>query len=445
MGNKLKPYEVYKETEYDWLGPVPSHWQEHTVRSITKLSSERNGTRDDLELLSVYREYGVIRKSSRDDNHNVESQDLSNYKFVDVGYLVLNKMKMWQGSLGVSKYKGIVSPAYIVCRLLGDLNSDYVHYLMRSAKFKTIYNRISYGVRVGQWDMRYDDFKNIKLFLPPIAEQNQIVKYLDNQLEKINKFIKVKKELIAVLKEQKQAVINDAVTRGTRFDINYKQSSISWIKEIPEHWEFRALKRLTSTKMSDGPHETPVFVDKGVPFVSAEAVYNGKINLDSMRGYISEEDHRKYCEKLKPQRNDIFIVKSGSTTGKSCIVDFDEEFSVWSPLALVRSNEENDPYFLFYAINATYFQEQVQDKWSFGTQPNIGMGILQNLLIATPPLDEQQSIVQFLNNEIERIDSIIEAYEKEINLINEYRVTLISEVVTGKYDVRYVENQNQHI
>jgi type I restriction enzyme S subunit len=131
MNNELRPYDKYKETEYDWLENIPKHWQQLTIRSITELSNERNGERNDLELLSVYREYGVIKKSSRDDNHNVESQDLSNYKFVDKGYLVLNKMKMWQGSLGVSKYKEIVSPAYIVCKLVGDFNFTYINYLLR--------------------------------------------------------------------------------------------------------------------------------------------------------------------------------------------------------------------------------------------------------------------------------------------------------------------------
>jgi type I restriction enzyme S subunit len=110
----MKRYIEYKSTKYDWLPQVPIHWVKKTIRSITELSSERRGNRQ-ATLLSVYREYGVIKKSSRNDNHNVESEDLSGYKIVRIGDLVLNKMKMWQGSLGVSEYDGIVSPAYIVC------------------------------------------------------------------------------------------------------------------------------------------------------------------------------------------------------------------------------------------------------------------------------------------------------------------------------------------
>ena len=324
MDSNLKPYEEYKETEYDWLGSVPRHWKEQTVRSITKLSSERNGNRDDLELLSVYREYGVIRKSSRDDNHNVESQDLSNYKFVDSGYLVLNKMKMWQGSLGVSRHRGIVSPAYIVCKLIGDLNHEYIHYLMRSAKFKTIYNRISYGVRVGQWDMRYDDFKNIKIFLPPIAEQNQIVKYLDYQLAKINKFIQAKKKLIAVLKEQKQAIVNDAVTKGIAQNVKMKPSGIELLEEIPEHWEKVLCKRLLTTLTDYTANGSFGDLAKNVSYLDSGyarivRLTDLRTNLSNKGVYVSEHAYN-YLRKSALFGGEFLIANVGAYSGYACIM-----------------------------------------------------------------------------------------------------------------------------
>ena len=116
--------------------------------------------------------------------------------------------------------------------------------------------------------------------------------------------------------------INEAVTKGLDPNVKMKASGIEWLGDVPEHWEVTPLKRILEVKMTDGPHETPAFLDYGLPFVSADAVQDGKLHLKRMRGYISQEDHKKYCEKIKPQINDIFIVKSGSTTGKSCIVDF---------------------------------------------------------------------------------------------------------------------------
>jgi len=166
-----------------------------------------------LPLLSVYRDYGVILKSSRDDNPNPEGQDLSAYKVVNPGDLVLNKMKTWQGSLGVSTHLGIVSPAYIVCALREDVNPRFIHYLLRSNPYVYEYNRISYGVRVGQWDMRYDEFKRIPVFLPPSREQEQIAAFLDRRINELTRLISRYRQLVGVaarsLAEKKKSLLHE--------------------------------------------------------------------------------------------------------------------------------------------------------------------------------------------------------------------------------------------
>lgn len=351
MEKRLEPYENYKDTEYDWLGKVPSHWEKVTVRSITKLSNERNGNRNDLELLSVYREYGVIKKASRNDNHNVESQDLSNYKFVDKGYLVLNKMKMWQGSLGVSKYRGIVSPAYIVCKLVGELNFDYIHYLLRSPQFKTIYNRISYGVRVGQWDMRYDDFKNIKLYLPPLKEQAHIVKYLESQLSKINQFIKIKKKIIAALKEQKQFVINQAVTKGLNPNTKMKPSDIDGIEETPAHWRKWRFKNIVSINGRIGfrgyTQADIVGEREGAITLSPGNIKDNKLNLSNL-AYISWDKYYESPEIIVEQ-NDIILVKTGSSFGKAVLIkDVDYPMTINPQLVVLKRCKVIPSYFEGY-------------------------------------------------------------------------------------------------
>ena len=198
---RIKHWGFRKMTEYtdtglESLGSIPSHWEKCSIRAITRLRNERG--RPELPLLSVYRDYGVILKSSRDDNRNPEGQDLSTYKVVHIGDLVLNKMKTWQGSLGVSEFKGIVSPAYIVCALREDMNPRFIHYLLRSDPYVYEYNRISYGVRVGQWDMRYDEFKRIPLYLPPTPEQEKIVAFLDARLNELFQLISRYRQLVGV-------------------------------------------------------------------------------------------------------------------------------------------------------------------------------------------------------------------------------------------------------
>ena len=168
MSVTLKPYPEYKDSGVLWLGNIPAHWQQFPLRGFTRPKSLRG--RPDLPLLSVYRDYGVIPRASREDNHNPEGADLSTYKVVSPGDLVLNKMKTWQGSLGVAEHAGIVSPAYIVCNLVGPLHGPFLHHLLRSRPYIDHYNRLSFGVRISQWDMRYDDFKQIPVHIPPLDE-----------------------------------------------------------------------------------------------------------------------------------------------------------------------------------------------------------------------------------------------------------------------------------
>jgi len=209
----MQRYESYKSSDADWLGDVPTHWDVQPLRAVTALKSDKN--RPELPVLSVYREYGVILKDSRDDNHNATSLDTSAYKVVKPGDLVVNKMKAWQGSMGVSAHDGIVSPAYITCATRADrVRPQYLHYLLRSSPLIGVYNSLSYGVRVGQWDMHYEDFKQIPIPLPPQEEQERIVAFLDQKTAEIDEAIAKKERLIELLNEQKSIVTNHAVTRG---------------------------------------------------------------------------------------------------------------------------------------------------------------------------------------------------------------------------------------
>jgi len=163
-------------------------------------------------LLSVYRDHGVVPKSSRGGNHNVESEDLSSYQLVRTGDMVMNKMKAWQGSIALSDFRGIVSPAYFVYRPTQEFNRKYFHYLMRSAPYIAEYNRISKGVRIGQWDLDPTYFRTTPLIVPPVDEQRQIADFLDRETEEID-FLKPKAEsVILLLKERRQALISAAVT-----------------------------------------------------------------------------------------------------------------------------------------------------------------------------------------------------------------------------------------
>ncbi len=211
----------------------------------------------------------------------------------------------------------------------------------------------------------------------------------------------------------------------------YQDAQSKWLDSIPNHWVECRLKQIVSERVTDGPHETPKFEDEGVPFLSAEAVKERQLDFSRRRGFISRELHEVYSKKCLPRRGDIFMVKSGATTGALAMVETDEEFNIWSPLAVVRSNKsEAADRFVFYSMQADFFQRSVQLSWSYGTQPNIGMGVIENLYIARAPLEEQIQIAKFLDYETAKIDALIEKQQQLIALLKEKRQAVISHAVT---------------
>ena len=410
----------YSKDNLAWLGKIPDHWQVSKLRQILSPFSEKN--HPDMPLLSVVREKGVIIRNveSKEENHNYVPDDLSNYKLVKQGQFTMNKMKAWQGSYGVSKYDGIVSPAYFVFNLKCDINRDFFNAAIRSKAYVNYFGQASDGIRVGQWDLSMARMKDIPLLVPPREEQDQIVRFLDWKVSSINKLINIKHKEISELNESLNTKLRDVLL------------SVPNVKEVP-------LKRICSVPMTDGPHETPTFVDSGIPFVSAEASHDGRIHLDECRGFITREQHEVYCQKVRPHKNDIFIVKSGSTTGKTVMVDFDEEFSIWSPLALVRCNNLAMPRYVFFYCTSVMFQKQVRDNWSFGTQPNIGMGVLENLRLPLPEIEEQRAIVDTLDAYWSKVLQVKCNLKKQIEEFQSLKTRIIADAVTGKIDVRSIE------
>ncbi|WP_010116911.1 restriction endonuclease subunit S [Acinetobacter sp. P8-3-8] len=210
----------------------------------------------------------------------------------------------------------------------------------------------------------------------------------------------------------------------------YRNTDNQWIDQIPSHWSVSALKHVLATPMTDGPHETPIFVDDGVPFVSAEAVSSGKIDFNKIRGFITSDDDKRFSQKYKPKLHDVYMIKSGATTGVTAIVETEKDFNIWSPLAAMRCKQSFEPYYLLNYLRSDPFQKSVQLSWTFGTQQNIGMSTLENLPVCIPPLAEQRKIASFLSYETAKIDSLIAKQEKLIELLKEKRQAVISHAVT---------------
>lgn len=431
----MKRYPTYREAGIPWLAVLPLHWD--TARSDRLFHIRREAPLDGDEVVTAFIDGTVTLR------RNVKETGLKNalleqgWQRIYTGDVAISGMNAHLGGIGVSDSTGKCSPVYLVLVPTQNVNARYLSHVLRLCAHSGFLRSVVQTIRFNSADLNADDLKLLRVPCPPRTEQDVIVAFLDRKLAEIDRFIAAKDRLITLLKEQKAAIVNRAVTYGLDPDAPGKSSGIGCLGEIPAEWRKLPLKRCVRTKITDGPHETPEFLDAGVDFVSAEAMQNGRIDFNRRRGFISHELHELYCRKCRPMRDDIFMCKSGATTGKVVIVDTNHEFSVWSPLALIRVDRRMVlPHFMFLTLQAEYVQQQVQTNWSYGTQPNIAMSDIERLYVALPPLNAQQAILEHVGQATTKIVDAVERAEREIELIREFRTSLIADAVTGKVDVR---------
>ena len=406
----LKPYPSYRPSGVEWLGDVPAHWEVKKLRSVLTELTERN--QPDWPLLSVVRERGVILRdlTNMDENRNFIPDDLTNYKVVHKGQFAMNKMKAWQGSYGVSKHDGIVSPAYFTFDI-SDVTGDYFHVAVRSKIYVPFFAQASDGVRIGQWDLSQVRMREIPFLVPPLAEQATIVRYLDQADDRIRRYISSRERLIELLEEYRQAVIHYAVTRGLDPDMRLKPSGVEWLGDVPAHWEVRRLKTLCSLKSGDGITAMSIEPTGEYP------VYGG----NGLRGYTSNYTH---------DGNYVLIGRQGALCGNIHIA----RGQFWaSEHAVVASLSTGYVLEWFAAI----LDMMNLNQYSIAAaQPGLAVERVLNLSLPVPSLREQAHIARYIERETANIDVAIDRVQQEIELLGEYRTRLIADVVTGKVDVR---------
>jgi type I restriction enzyme S subunit len=404
----LKPYPEYKESGSRWLGSVPTSWQVHNLRTLTTRRNERN--QPTLPLLSVAREKGVFVRSltGEDENHNVLPEDLSSYKVARAGNLVINKMKAWQGSMGIAPCDGVVSPAYYVFEFR-IANRSFGQALLRSKPYVAHFGQSSDGVRVGQWDLSIPGMRQIPVVVPPPEEQGAIVRFLDYANRRIERYIRAKKKLIALLNEQKQAVIHRAVIRGLDPNVRLKPSGVEWLGDIPEHWDVKRLKWVTRLQRG---YDLPQ--DKRTP---------GTVPVVSSGGVIDT-----HCE-ARAKGPGIVMGRYGST---DAVFFMDEDFWPHNTALFVTDFHGNHRKWCFYLLRTI----SKADYSSKSAVPGVDRKDLYEIYVPQPPLDEQRFLVQSLEERLKTYETAIGRTEREIALMLEYRTRLVADVVTGQIDVR---------
>ncbi len=426
-----------KDSGIEWLGIIPKNWKVFKVKNIAKRKSDKN--RPDEQVLSLYRELGIVIKSERDDNHNVTSENTDNYRYVEENDIVVNKMKAWQGSIAVSAYTGIVSPAYYVYKLTDEsVYPWFVHYMLRCKAYLPEYRRLSGGIRLGQWDLSDENFKNIPLPVPAtIEEQKQIVDYLDVKCSKIDEIIEKQQAIIEKLKEYKLSIITEAVTKGLNPDAEMKDSGNIEIGKIPSISRPTKLKHLCNTQGRIGfkGYTTTDLVDEGegAYTLGASHLNNGKIDLTDPV-FISWEKYYESPE-IMVKQNDILIVQRGSTIGKVAIVDKNYGEVTINPSLVLINKIHIDSKYLLYALSARYIANYINLIGTTTAIPMISQKQINDLVVIVPPDSIQISVVKYLDEKCSKIDTNILKKQKLIEKLQEYKKSLIYEVVTGKKEV----------
>ncbi|NMG29525.1 restriction endonuclease subunit S [Aromatoleum evansii] len=429
----MQRYENYKPSDVAWLGDVPTHWDVQPLRAVTSLKSDKN--RPELPVLSVYREYGVILKDSRDDNHNATSLDTSTYKVVKPGDLVVNKMKAWQGSMGVSAYDGIVSPAYITCATRADrVRPQYLHYLLRSSALIGVYNSLSYGVRVGQWDMHYEDFKQIPIPLPPQEEQERIVSFLDQKIAEIDAAIAKKERQASLLKEQQFKLINLAVTKGLDPCAAMISGGTEWIDSPPAHWQLMRIKHVLHA-IVDTEHKTPPMFDEGPALmVRTSNVKNGELVLNNAK-YTDEQTYRRWTRRAVPVPGDILFTRE-APAGEACVLPEGIKAAIGQRMVLFKVNPERlDPHFAVHSIYSGAAKAFIELLSVGSTVAHFNMSDIGNIPLLLPPLQEQKAISLRIKSIQDQFQPLIKSVERGVERLQELKRTMIASVVLGQVKI----------
>ena len=408
-----KPYPSYKPSGVAWLGDVPAHWEVLPNRAIFVEVNERNHPQK--EMLSVTIAEGVIRQSTllADKSKKDASRlDRSAYKLVRPGDIAYNKMRAWQGAIGMSEYIGIVSPAYVVQRPRNGVNSRYLHYLLRTPAFATEAECWSYGIASDMWSLRPEHFKMIYSCVPPLAEQAAIVAYLNHTDGRIRRYLRSRERLIELLKEYRQAVVHEVVTRGLDPDVSLKPSGVEWLGEVPTHWEVRRLKNICRLAYGDS--------------LSSENRVGGNVSVYGSNGQVGVHSNPNTSGQC------LIIGRKGSF-GK---VHYSAEpvFAIDTTFFVDRRHTGANIRWLYYLLGWLQLDAVSKDS----AVPGLNREDAYQHIGFYPPLAEQAAIAAYLDKQTAAIDAAITRARREIDLLSEYRTRLIADVVTGQVDVREV-------
>lgn len=423
----------YKDSGVAWLGNIPALWKiVKTKRHFQNEKRVASKHANQYERLALTMN-GVIKRD-KEDAEGLQPESFEGYQVLEQNQLVFKLIDLENvktSRVGLSPYTGIVSPAYIILHNNQQDNRFYYYYYM-NMYYQEIFNYLGgEGVRsaLNAKDLLETPIPDISL-----KQQKAIADYLDKECARIDDIVEKQRNIIEKLKKYKKSVITEAVTKGLNPTAAMKDSGIEWIGEIPEHYKLSKLKYY-ARYITDGTHSTPEYVAEGTPFLSIKDISSGKLDFSDTK-YISLEQHQELSRHAPIEKGDILFTRIG-TLGVSVIVDVDIAFDIFVSVGLLKPKDNINIKYLNYVMNSEYYYQYIQlVKAGGGTSAaKFNLFDVSNSPIIYPPLKEQQIIADYLDQKSAEIDSVIEKREKMVDLLTEYKKSLIYECVTGKKEV----------
>ena len=439
MTGEPKPFRTFRDSGVPWLGDVPSHWGVTRNKYLFREVNDRSPD-GDRQLLTVSQYTGVTKRRDglfKEGEATTDSASLTGYKVVTPGDLVMNIMLAWNGSLGVAAVDGIASPAYCVFRANAGAAPRFFHYLFRTPLFTGAFKTVSRGVVDSRLRLYPDAFFRLSSPVPPLAEQAAIVRFLDHANRRIRRYIAAKQELIVLLNEQKQAIIQRFVTRGFDPNVQLKPSPVEWLGDVPQHWSVSQLRWLVRL----GKTITYGIVQPGEPDPSGRFMVRGQ---DYSSGWAKPETLFRVSDAIEApykrsrlSAGDIVMTIVGAGVGNVAIVPgwLDGANITQTTARIAVDPTKSDAEFIAFVLQGPVGRQNVDLHVKGAAQPGLNLEHVRIFLVPVPPLEEQRAIASAIRDEIGTLQVAADRAARGIALVREYGRRLISDVVTGQFDV----------
>lgn len=428
----MRRYSAYKDSDIEWVGEIPDRWSTKPLFALFKERQVRNEGNTEANVLSL--SYGRIIRRDVESNFGLLPESFETYNIVEPLDIVLRLTDLQNDKrslrCGLVQEKGIITSAYLTLERKAEIDPKYMYYLLHNYDIWKVFYSMGGGVRQA---IKFDDLKRLPILLPSLEEQKTIASYLDRKTAQINDLIDKKERMIELIKEERKTILNHAVTKGLDSKVEMKDSGIEWLGKIPKHWKIGKIRFSFFITSGNGfPDDLQGKNEGEYPFYKVSDINLPGTTVREANNYVSQEDVLVRRWKVIP-KGSILLAKIGAALARNhrklsladCLIDN-------NMMAVTPSNTDGHLKYHFYLMSV------IQMEWFVnpGAVPSVDMNRFLSFFIPDIQLNEQKVIADYLDQKLAQIDSHIIVEKNSIELLKEYRTSLISEVVTGKIDVR---------